>query len=224
MKISTNKRVFALLLSFVLLALCAGGALAAAPSAKASAGGYTLQKKEDSAGGVTLTYGGAGGQLTAHYTTGGMAAQRLGTRQFSTETLIYACYSDDFDSDSIGTVYYTVDGCTVTVRAAGGRVAKDEMLAFLEALQVGPVPVATCVCAKCGGEVYCHGAQVGAWQAGSDSVCSHGGTVKYKDTQNQRSVTVTSVCASCGDKTTQSYTQDAVYCNFTDHWYGQSVR
>lgn len=225
MKISMKKRLSALLLSFALLALCAVGALAAAPSAKTSVGGYTLQKTVSSAGSAVLTYSGSGGQMTVTYTANGQAPQRMAncSQQFATDTVLYTCYSDDFDSSSIASVYYQVGSCTVAVKSAGS-VDKSTMLAFVEALQASPVPVATGTCAKCGGDVYCHGAQLGSWQAGSSSVCSHGGTVKYKDTQNERSVTITSVCGSCGDRTTDYYTQSALNCSFTGRWYGQGMQ
>lgn len=225
MKISIRKRLSALLLSFALLALCAGSALAAAPSAKTSVGGYTLQKTSTAAGSATLTYSGAGGQMTVTYTAGGQAPQRMAncSQQFATDTVLYTCYSDDFDASSIASVYYQVGSCTVAVKSAGS-VDKSTMLAFVEALQASPVPVATGTCAKCGGDVYSHGAQLGGWQTGSSSVCSHGGTMKYKDTQKERSVTITSVCGSCGDQTTDHYTQSALDCDFTGQRYVQGMR
>lgn len=224
MKTLRGKRFLALLLSMVLLALCAGSALAAAPAAKASVGGYTLQKTEEASGEVTLLYQGAGGPISVCYSTTAEPAQRLGVRQLSTETLLYACYSDDFDADSIGTIYYTADGCTVTVRGENGRIDKDTLLTFLEAIQAGPIPVATGVCAKCGGEVYSHGAEIGSWKETGSSVCAHGGTVKYKDVQNERSVRVISVCASCGNRTEADYTQSALYCGYINRWYGEPIR
>lgn len=225
-----NRKWLAVLLAAMLLLACSVSAFAAAPSAKTSVGGYTLQKTEEAASTVTLRYkNSAGDQMAVTYTTAAKAAQQLGVRQLSNEPLLYACYSDDFDTNNLGTIYYTVGACTVTVRSLSSsgsalRLEKDKMLAFLEQLQTGPVPVATAICAQCGGDVYCQGAQVGAWKADSSSLCSHGGTVKYKDTQNQRSVTVTSVCDACGAKTEDSFTQSAVYCNFSGRWYMQSAR
>ncbi len=218
MKTHRLKQCLALLLSLVLLALCAGGALAAGPSAKTSVSGYTLQKTETSSGGVTLTYQGTGGQVSVYYTTEAKAAQQLGVRQFSGEVLLYDCYGADFDSNSIGTVYYTMGACTVEVRSVGGRMDKNAMRAFLEGIQASPMPVAVGVCPKCGGDLYSHGAQIGAWKEGSSSVCSHGGTVKYKDTQNERSVRVTLVCAACGHKVEDAYTQSALYCSYGNRW------
>lgn len=225
MKTLHGKRFLALLLSMVLLALCAGSALAAGPAAKSSVGGYALQKTEDSPDGVTLLYKGTGGQISVYYTTEGVAAQRMEIpRQFASDVLLYACYSDAVNSDTIGTVYYTVGSCTVTVRSESGWVDKSEMLSFLQALQASPMPVATGVCAKCGGDVYSYGAKVGSWEETSSGACSHGGTLKYKDTQNQRSVQVTTVCASCGNRTEETLTQSAAYCGYSNRWTAQTLR
>lgn len=232
MKNHLYKRIPALLAVAAVLLMGAMGAFAAGavPKPASSVGGYSLQATEGGASTILASYENtAGNQFSVTYSTATKPAQQMGVRQFSTETLLFDCYSDDFDLNSIGIVYYTVGACTVTVQCldAGGaqvKLAKSTVLPFLEQLQSSAVPVMTATCEKCGGAVYTQGASVGGWKETSSSACSHGGTYKYKDVQNQRNVTITAVCASCGNKTEDAYTQTALYCSYSNSWYLQSVR
>jgi hypothetical protein len=229
MRIRINKKCLTLLVSLGLVAVCAVSALAvsAVPvKSSSSLGGYTLQKTEESsADTVSLRYkNAANGQILVTYTTKGSAAQRLGLRQYSTEPLLYACYSDDFDTANIGVVYFTIGNCTVTVRSMSSagtavRLTKSDMLDFITQVQSSPVPVAVGVCAKCGGDLYNNGATVSAWKKVSTSACSHGGGLKYSDTKKERTVTTKTVCADCGNTTTDTQTQTGTYCSYAERWY-----
>jgi hypothetical protein len=228
MRIRVNKKQAALLVGIGLGVLCAlnaaaAGAKPAQTAATKALGSYVLQRTEDTADAATLHYKSAAGlQMTVTYERGGKASSR-GLRQYLAQPMLYACYSDQFTSEKISTVYYTVGSCTVTVCSLDekGNVAalnKDDMLAFLNQLQQSAMPVAVGTCEKCGGELYSQGASVSDWKKLSGGPCGHGGGLKNTDTKQERTIKLHTVCADCARTQEQTTTQTGTYCSYSGSW------
>jgi hypothetical protein len=227
MRIRINKKQAALVIAVGLAAFCTLNAAAAGakatPMAVQAVGNFVLQRTEDTANAVTLRYKSAEGeQISVTYTRGGKASSK-GLRQYTAQPLLYACYSDNFTSEKISTVYYTVGNCMVEVNGLdenGNSAAldKDEMLTFLTQLQKTAVPVPVGTCARCSGDTYCQSVSVGEWKKISSAPCSHGGGLKYTDTKQQRTVKVHRVCVDCGHVEEESTTQTGTYCSYSGQW------
>jgi hypothetical protein len=227
MRIRINKKQAALLIAVGLAAFCTLNAAAAGakatPAAVQTLGSFVLQRTEDTATAVTLRYKSADGkQISVTYTRGDKASSK-GLRQYTAQPLLYACYSDNFTSEKISTVYYTVGGCLVAVNGLdengnSAALGKDEMLTFLTQLQQTAMPVAVGTCAKCSGDTYCQSVSVGEWKKLSSSLCGHGGGLKYTDTKQQRTVKVHRVCADCGNVEEESIAQTGTYCSYSGQW------